>query len=83
MYSVTGSIANNKWQLTFYLFFLLLTVKENLSNRVDKLEDRLSQVPLFRKEFDKELREILKGHLDDIKKKVINIQQIFLQNLML
>lgn len=82
MYSVTGSIANNKWQLTFYLFFSI-TVKENLSNRVDKLEDRLSQVPLFRKEFDKELREILKGHLDDIKKKVINIQQIFLQNLML
>lgn len=23
MYSVTGSSANNKWQLTFYLFFLL------------------------------------------------------------
>lgn len=65
------------------LFIFSITVKENLSNRVDKLEDRLSQVPLFRKEFDKELREILKGHLDDIKKKVINFQQIFLQNLML
>lgn len=58
-------------------------MKENLSSRVDKLQDRLSQVPLFRKEFNKELREILKGHLDDIKKKVINIQQIFLQHLML
>lgn len=58
-------------------------MKENLSSRVDKLQDRLSQVPLFRKEFDKELREILKGHLDDIKKKVIIIQQIFLQHLML
>lgn len=65
------------------LFIFSITVKENLSNRVDKLEDRLSQVPLFRKEFNKELREILKGHLDDIKKKVINIQQIFLQHLML
>lgn len=64
------------------LFIFSITVKENLSNRVDKLEDRLSQVPLFRKEFDKELREILKGHLDDIKKKVIDIQQIFLQHLM-
>lgn len=65
------------------LFIFSITVKENLSNRVDKLEDRLSQVPLFRKEFNKELRETLKGHLDNIKKKVINIQQIFLQHLML
>lgn len=51
-------------------------VKENLSNRVDKLEDRLSQVPLFRKEFDKELREILKGHLDDIKKKIDQMRNV-------
>lgn len=65
------------------LFIFSITVKENLSSRVDRLQDRLSQVPLFRKEFDKELREILKGHLDDIKKKVFNIQQIFLQHLML
>lgn len=64
------------------LFIFSITVKENLSSRVDRLQDRLSQVPLFRKEFDKELREILKGHLDDIKKKVIDIQQIFLQHLM-
>lgn len=58
-------------------------MKENLSSRVDRLQDRLSQVPLFRKEFDKELREILKGHLDDIKKKVIYFQQIFSQDFMI
>lgn len=58
-------------------------MKENLSSRVDRLQDRLSQVPLFRKEFDKELREILKGHLDDIKKKVIYFQRIFSQDLMI
>lgn len=50
---------------------------------MDRLQDRLSQVPLFRKEFDKELREILKGHLDDIKKKVIYFQQIFSQDFMI
>lgn len=58
-------------------------MKENLSSRVDRLQDRLSQVPLFRKEFDKELREILKGHLDDIKKKVIYFQRIFSQDFMI
>uniref|UniRef100_K1PRM0 Integrator complex subunit 9 n=1 Tax=Magallana gigas TaxID=29159 RepID=K1PRM0_MAGGI len=51
-------------------------VKENLSSRVDRLQDRLSQVPLFRKEFDKELREILKGHLDDIKKKIDQMRNV-------
>lgn len=50
---------------------------------MDRLQDRLSQVPLFRKEFDKELREILKGHLDDIKKKVIYFQRIFSQDFMI
>lgn len=58
-------------------------MKENLSSRVDRLQARLSQVPLFRKEFDKELREILKGHLDDIKKKVIYFQRIFSQDFMI
>lgn len=65
------------------LFILSIKVKENLSSRVDRLQDRLSQVPLFRKEFDKELREILKGHLDDIKKKVIYFQRIFSQDFMI
>lgn len=50
---------------------IVFIVNEKFASRVDRLQDRVSQVPLFRREFDKELRDILKVHLDEVKKKVL------------
>lgn len=63
---------HGKYKLKQKLFTeIVFIVNEKFANRVDRLQDRVSQVPLFRREFDKELRDILKVHLDEVKKKVL------------
>ncbi|XP_061164855.1 uncharacterized protein LOC133173822 [Saccostrea echinata] len=51
-------------------------VKDNMTSRVDKLQERVSRVPLFKREFDKEIREGMKVHLDDIKTKINHMRTV-------